>query len=306
MHLLRSLDFKKMILSPTLAFALCLGASHAAQGSSEVRLSIFEGELVVQDKTKMDCAAAAIFNSFSMGNDALKSSVKALKGNFSTNKYEYLIEALTQKPSVHFAGENLPRTQRALGGGTFVGDMDAILKDMIALSTDKKAKPFTGGFAYRRDGEETGYVERIHGDIARSLEMGYPPIINRSLYADSRRINSHYVAVHAVSKLSGNSFTITVFDSLTGNSQEWRVEESHSFFDAYSWEMNRPGMEPVVPLSKNGSRLSPYLKMSAEDGWAMRTNTARFMNQNSAAYLVLEQLFGQVESPDMYEIGDKK
>lgn len=288
-----------------LAFAICLCVGHAAWGSDEARLSFDDGGLVVQEKNKMDCGPAAIFNSFSIGNDALKSSIKALNGKYAPEKYMYLVETLSQKPSVHFAGENLPRTQRQPGGGTFVGDMDALLKEMISLSEDKKAKKFTGGFAYRRDHEET-YLARIHGDIVRSLEMGYPPIINRAIYAGNSRRNAHYVVIHAVSKMNGNAFTIKVYDSIAGNSQEWRVEESSSFFTAYSWEMNRPGMEPVVPADKNGNRVAPFLKMSAEDGFAMRTNEARYMNQESSSYMILEQLFGQVENPDLYEIGDFK
>lgn len=285
---------------------LCLLLTQTANASSAFSITLKENVFVRQDPAKMDCGPAAIFNSFSIGNAQLKSSLQKLKGRSQNEKYVHLIESLTQKPSVHFAPENRPRTSRNNGFGTASGDMDAILKDLINLSSNSDKHYFNGGFSYRQLGEaQHTFSERIHKDIVYSLQMGFPPIINRTYYSSfGFRNYAHFVVVYAISELKKtnavNTFTVTVFDSLSGTHQNWQVEETNSFFEAYSWEMNKEPMNPVILKNAKGQKLSPYLILRPSSATAQRTVEAQFLRDDSNGYIVLEQMYGLFETPELY------
>lgn len=303
----------KVIFKTALALAILLSSSHAAFASEDVSIPYSSDDMVLQDRNLMDCAAAAIFNSFSMGNEALNSSLVKLQGSSKMDKYDSLIQTLTQKPSVHFSDEpNRPRTVRELGGGTFVGDMEALLKDMIDLSSQNNKQYFTGGFSYRQSGEDLHqFSERVHRDLVHSLKSGYPPIISRALYMNGDRRTSHYVVVHTVTALEKvygkNTFTIKTFDSITGTSQDWRVTERDSFFAAFSWEMNRPySYHPLTIKNKKGEALSPYLTLTPANAFAFRSGDAREVDSNPTSYMVLEQVFGRMETPKFYKVKFQK
>lgn len=299
-----------MIKNSIIAIVACLTPAHAAFASGSWSLPFSENRVVMQDRKKMDCGPAAIFNSLSLGNEALKSSIKALPGNSTEERYTYVLENLAQKQSVHFADEQgTPRTVRSPGGGTFVGDTDAILKDLVKLSKVSGTNEYTGGYSYRRDGEKMGqYLGRIHGDIVSSIEQGYPPVISRAYYAAGMRRTTHYVVIFKVSEIKKSMgkrfFVVSVYDSIPGNTQDWRVEESDKYFKALSWEMNRPGMKPVEPVDENGNLMSPFLLLTPEDFAAAQSGEGRQLNRDTSSYLILEILFGRVQDPRMYEIGD--
>lgn len=298
---------KKAAVRCSLLLSLC--ASPTLADSSNV--PFYESKVIRQDSQKMDCGPAAIFNSFSLGNENLQSAIKNMGGgSFPQNKFQYMLDEITQKPTVHFAGENLPRTQRNPGGGTFVGDMDAILADMMLLTNNPAMDKFSGGFSYRQKGEKQGeLLQRIHADLVDSLDAGYPPIFSRALYAGGMRRYGHYTMIHSVSDIQTvngqTAFKIKIYDSIPAVTQEWLVTEVTERFEAFSWEMNRPGMKPIQVVDANDTIMSPYLKLFPEDFQASRTYEGRMLQQDSGAYIILETLFGRFQNPKLYPLGDK-
>lgn len=304
----------KAFYRPAKKVALCLALILIQKNvaiANDTSVALYTSQVIRQDAEKMDCGPAAIFNSFALGNANLQTAIKNLEGTTAQGKYEFMLNELTQKQSVHFSKENLPRTQRNLGGGTFVGDMDAILEDMTQLTQSADIKKFSGGFSYRQKGEKQGdLLLRIHADITHSLEAGYPPIMSRAYYGAGMRRYGHYTVIYSVSAIQNiqgqNAFKIKVYDSIPAVSQEWLVTESSDYFEAYSWELNRSGMKLIAPEDSTGSRMSPYLKIFPEDFQASRTYEGRLVQQEPDSYLIMETLFGLFNDPKLYVLGDKK
>lgn len=282
-------------------FVYILAFTVSAQEAIELPIDVTK--LTLQDPLGVDCGPAAIFNSFSMGKPELQASIAKIPGESVAEKFENFIQVVSQKPSEHFKGQTeIMRTNRN-GGGTMPGDMRFILVDSVDLANLPAAQFYSGGYADRAHGEAFGRLAlRIHSDIVRSLREGFPPVIARALYNGASRWNGHYVAVHAVSEIyienSVPTFDIKTFDSITGTSQQWKVQEHEMFFQAYTWEIYSPQGQLVKPQPfASEPTLSPFLRMYPKDAAAKKSGEQEMINDVPMLHIILEQIFGRVEVP---------
>lgn len=192
---------------------------------------VFDGQIISRYEDKIvlehdvgDCACGpcAIFNAFQFGGTTLTNLAWSLPGKTPADKVDSLIAMFGGKPSL--LARNEPRYLAQ--GGMWGADIAPFINDW--LEQDGSAFSVRGEYlTLQWDETPQEQLHRVYRQLRRSLQKGFPPIVNLQSYtarsglgrAGWTWLDGHFVTVVAVQDSldrDAGGFTMWVADSESG------------------------------------------------------------------------------------------
>jgi hypothetical protein len=183
--------------------------------------SHLQNEIVLQEGIgQCACGPCSIFNAFQFGNAALTNLAWSLPGKTRADKVRSLIDRFGGKPSA--LARNQPRY--LADGGMWGADIAPLINDWL----DGSAPPVRGErLTLQWNETPRKQVRRVYGELHRSLQQGFPPVINVQSYTAPQNaragwtwLDGHFVTVVAVQDSlakRATGFSMWVADSESGH-----------------------------------------------------------------------------------------
>ena len=206
---------------------LCLVVRVAAAEELFTGIEVDAGKVVKQqlyEDSSEACGPASMINVLRFGRPEMQSLFSKLVGNDDRTRLRFAIDRyFKNKNSVVF-----PRSKRLGHTGVMAEDLKNAFNDLLK---ENDLTPVTRLELNRKEGEgDRDFLERVHGNLQRSLRQGVPPIIQLRSYAVMpekegsfkmvwKAMNNHFVVVTRVPKElrdRDTGFSIDAIDSNGG------------------------------------------------------------------------------------------